>query len=146
MTDAKRAKQKARERAAAYRNANPEQVRVAKASYAAQNSANIVSKVSEWRRLNPDAHRIQSHNYRDKKRSTGRLSKGLAERLFKLQRGLCACCKRPLGNNYHMDHIMPLALGGENIDSNIQLLRQRCNNQKSAKHPIAFMQERGFLL
>jgi 5-methylcytosine-specific restriction endonuclease McrA len=52
----------------------------------------------------------------------------------------------PLGDNYHIDHIMPLALGGSNTDDNIQLLRQRCNNQKCAKHPVDFMQSRGFLL
>lgn len=56
------------------------------------------------------------------------------------------CCGLPLGDNYHIDHIMPLALGGSNTDDNIQLLRQRCNNQKCAKHPVDFMQSRGFLL
>jgi 5-methylcytosine-specific restriction endonuclease McrA len=51
-----------------------------------------------------------------------------------------------LGDNYHLDHIVPLAIGGTNTDDNIQLLRQKCNQQKSAKHPIDFMQSRGFLL
>lgn len=41
---------------------------------------------------------------------------------------------------------MPLALGGANEDWNIQLLRQRCNNQKKAKHPVDFMQSKGYLL
>lgn len=45
-----------------------------------------------------------------------------------------------------MDHIVPLALGGSNTDGNIQLLRATCNQQKHAKHPVVFMQERGFLL
>lgn len=73
-------------------------------------------------------------------------SKGLAERLFRLQRGKCACCKKPLGSDYHLDHIMPLALGGVNEDSNIQLLRAKCNMQKHTVHPVEFMQQRGFLL
>ena len=38
------------------------------------------------------------------------------------------------------------ALGGLNADSNMQLLRAECNLQKSAKHPVDFMQSRGFLL
>lgn len=46
----------------------------------------------------------------------------------------------------HLDHIVPVAMGGPNIDENIQLLRQRCNNQKHSKHPVDFMQQRGFLL
>lgn len=35
---------------------------------------------------------------------------------------------------------------GTNTDDNIQLLRKLCNLQKSAKHPVDFMQQRGFLL
>ena len=76
----------------------------------------------------------------------GVLTNGLTAKLFVLQKGLCPCCAQPLGDNYHLDHIMPLALGGSNTDDNIQLLRQRCNRQKHAKHPIDFMQSRGFLL
>ena len=45
-----------------------------------------------------------------------------------------------------LDHIVPLALGGLNKDENIQLLRAVCNLNKGRKNPIAFMQERGFLL
>lgn len=139
-------KVRARERAAAWIAANPEQARTTKAAYSAKNSEKVVAGVAAWRKANPDAKRIQSHNYRDKKRASGKLSRGLALKLFKLQRGKCACCGEPLGANYHMDHIMPIALGGANVDANIQLLRQRCNNQKSAKHPVIFMQERGRLL
>jgi 5-methylcytosine-specific restriction endonuclease McrA len=74
------------------------------------------------------------------------LSKDISQKLFKIQNGLCACCRKPLGDNFHLDHIMPMALGGSNTDDNIQLLRSRCNQQKHAKHPVDFMQERGFLL
>jgi 5-methylcytosine-specific restriction endonuclease McrA len=95
----------------------------------------------------PEYNRLCAHNRRARLALTGgKLSKGLSAKLFKLQRGLCPCCQQPLGEDFHLDHIMPLALGGMNIDSNIQLLRKRCNHQKSAKHPIEFMQLRGFLL
>lgn len=42
--------------------------------------------------------------------------------------------------------IVPLALGGTNTDGNMQLLRSTCNQKKHAKHPVDFMQQRGFLL
>lgn len=91
--------------------------------------------------------RANRHAYRARKRDVGgKLTAGLAARLFKLQQGKCPCCGRPLGRDYHLDHILPLALGGPNEDWNIQLLRRRCNSQKHAKHPIDFMQQRGFLL
>lgn len=126
-------KEKRREYNAKWREANPEKVK---------------AKVAAWQAANPEARRIIRNNRRASKLDNGgKLSKGLSEKLFKLQRGKCACgCKQPLGDNYHLDHIMPLALGGANVDSNIQLLRQRCNLQKHAKHPVDFMQQRGFLL
>jgi len=116
------------------------------ASYAA-NRENRKKKGIVWRAANAEAIRIKNQNYQAKKRLNGGiLSKGLAAKLFNLQKGKCPCCKQPLGNNYHLDHIVPISLGGSNTDDNIQLLRQRCNNQKSAKDPIDFMQQRGFLL
>ena len=101
----------------------------------------------EWRECNPGAERLRKQNRRSRENGNGGvLSKGLAEKLFKLQKGLCVCCGKPLGKNYHLDHKMPLALGGENEDWNMQLLRARCNGQKAARHPIDFMQSRGFLI
>ena len=41
---------------------------------------------------------------------------------------------------------MPIALGGKNVDDNVQLLCAACNLSKQAKHPVDFMQQRGFLL
>lgn len=42
--------------------------------------------------------------------------------------------------------IVPLAKGGSDGPENIQLLCAPCNRRKSAKDPIVFMQENGFLL
>lgn len=128
---------------AAWRKANPEYMR----GYYAANPEKMKVIGETWRKANPESQRIREHNRRARKRvNGGKLSPDLSAKLYKLQRGKCPCCKKPLGDDYHMDHIVPIKLGGANIDSNIQLLRQRCNNQKSAKHPIAFMQSRGFLL
>lgn len=49
-------------------------------------------------------------------------------------------------NSYPVELFIPLWMGGANTDENMQLLRAVCNMQKSAKHPIDFMQSRGFLL
>lgn len=128
------------------REQNKDKIRLYKAKYAAANSAKIVAKVAAWRVANPNRKREQSHNYRARKRAGGKISMGLAERLYALQKGKCACCGKKLGKDYQMDHIMPLALGGDNADSNMQLLTTKCNLQKNAKHPVTFMQQRGFLL
>lgn len=129
-----------------WRAANPGKHRVAVANWAAKNPEKKKAIFAKWYFANPEASRIHSHNRRARA-SGGKLSPGLAEKLFKLQRGKCACgCKQPLGDNYHLDHRMPLSLGGANEDWNMQLLRSTCNQQKHAKHPVDFMQQKGFLL
>ena len=125
-------KEKHRDELAARRSADPEKSRAYNASY---------------RAAHPGRHRIYDQNKRVlRANAVGRLSVGLSEKLFRLQRGKCPCCAEPLGDDYHMDHKMPLALGGTNTDDNMQLLRAVCNMQKHAKHPVDFMQSRGFLL
>lgn len=132
---------------AEYRAANAERINALTRVWKAANPEKVKAWNKVWRDENPELMRIYCHNRRARERDVGgRLSTGLAERLYKIQKGLCACCKEPLGDDYHLDHIMPIALGGANTDDNIQLLRQRCNNQKSAKHPVDFMREKGFLL
>lgn len=127
--------------------ANPEKVKALKATYQAANPEKVNAQIKAWRKANPEAMRIICQNYRSRKRINGGiLSKNLSEKLFKLQKGKCPCCNQPLGDNYHLDHIVPIALGGSNTDDNIQLLRGTCNHQKHAKHPIDFMQSKGFLL
>ncbi|MHB1098443.1 MAG: HNH endonuclease [Burkholderiales bacterium] len=128
--------------------ANKDKENERSAKWIAKNQERQKANVAKWKSVNIEVVRVLNQNYRASKRATaGKLSKGLADKLFKLQRGKCACgCEQPLGNDYHMDHIMPLKLGGSNTDDNIQLLRQMCNNQKHAKHPIDFMQSRGFLI
>lgn len=165
--------EKAKSRDAAYRAANKEKIKSGFANWYAANSEKVKSRAakwaaanhdkctaikSAWKKANPekvqayaaanvDKKRIRHQNRRARTReSGGKLSIGLADKLFRLQRGKCACCGEPLGDDYHLDHIMPLALGGTNTDDNIQLLRSKCNLHKNAKHPVDFMQQRGFLL
>ena len=132
---------------AAWNAANPGKKKAITAKWNAYNPEKRKALKAKWDSDNPLAKRIHDQNREARKRENGgKLSKGLAERLFKLQRGKCACCGEPLGTDYHLDHIMPLALGGSNTDNNIQLLRSVCNLNKRSKHPIDFMQQRGFLL
>lgn len=141
-------KDKVKAASAAYHVVNRDKRNAAACAWAKANPGKARVASAVWAKANPEAIRTHAHNRRARKRDAeGRLSKGLSERLFKLQRGKCACCHADLTKvKQHMDHKMPLALGGANEDWNIQLLCQPCNNQKSAKHPIDFMQQRGFLL
>lgn len=132
----------------AWRAANPDKIRETSAVWHAANSERSKVVKAAWQEANPGARCIHDQNRRARKLEVGgKLSAGLAAKLFKLQSGKCACgCGQPLGEDYHRDHRMPLALGGTNTDDNMQLLNARCNLQKGAKHPIDYMQQKGFLL
>ena len=126
---------------------NPDSAKAMASAWYSANSERAKSTAAAWRADNPEKIRTYNRNRRARKREVGgRLSPGLASKLFKLQRGKCACCGQPLGNDYHLDHIIPMALCGTNTDDNMQLLRGSCNLKKGAKHPVEFMQQRGFLL
>lgn len=137
---------KVKQWAANFRARNKAKIAEADAKYYKKNAAAIRAKVLKWQKENPDLCRVRMQNRRARKVGAGQLSKDIAARLFVLQRGRCPCCQRPLGRGFHLDHIVPLAKGGLNVDENIQLLRRECNHHKSAKMPIEFMQSRGFLL
>ena len=99
-----------------------------------------------WRRNNVE---LCAKHRRDRRSrilcASGRHTISDIKNIYALQRGRCACCMKKL-NKYHVDHRMPLARGGSNDRLNLQLLCPECNLSKNAKHPIDFMQERGFLL
>ena len=140
-------KEKLRAKLALYRTANAEKLRAGWSRYYIENAETRRAYAARYSAANPDGRRRRQLAYRARKAAVGgNLSPGLSERLLTLQRGKCACCGKHLGKDYHLDHIMPLALGGSNTDDNIQLLRARCNLQKHAKHPVEFMRLRGLLL
>lgn len=127
--------------------ANKERILAKDKLYREANKEKVAARRKRWLLKNPDVIRINKQNRRERAKSAGgQLSKGLTEKLFQAQRGKCACCKLDLGDNYELDHVLPLALGGLNEDANMQLLRKACNRQKHAKHPVDFMQSRGYLL
>jgi len=109
--------------------------------YRINNKEKIAETTKAWRLKNPDIWRIYAHNRRFWKINNGGvLSKNIVSFLYKKQNGKCACCGELLNNDFHLDHILPLALGGKNSDDNVQLLTPICNLQKGAKHPLDFMQ------
>jgi hypothetical protein len=89
---------------------------------------------------------IREYRHLRRARGAGPIPKGTAQKLGGLQKWKCVVCKKAIQNKYEIDHIMPLALGGDNSAHNLQLLCVTCNRRKNAKHPIDFMQAQGYLL
>lgn len=97
-----------------------------------------------WAKKNPE--KVREKATRRNGRKLGRLEYGSIKRTGERQRWRCAICKTSVKRKYHVDHIMPLALGGEHCEKNIQILCPSCNVKKWATPPIEYMQKVGFLL
>ena len=157
---------------AKWRSANLEKIKSYSKMYYAKNRNSILERqktsessklyASVWRKNNKEkciqytklwqqnnkAKMIEKwKRHKAKRRAiSGTPSPRIIEKLMNSQRGLCACCGKKLANNFHLDHILPIALGGTSEDFNLQLLRAECNMKKGAKHPIEYMQSIGRLL
>lgn len=100
----------------------------------------------KYRAEHPGCRRVEKKNRKLKVRTSGRLSAGIVKMLLEKQKGKCVVCKVSIKDGFHIDHIIPIAKGGMNVDRNVQLLCPPCNLAKSDKHPVEFMQSNGFLL
>lgn len=161
-------KQEASEYAKAYYRKHSDKLKAKAAQRLADNreQINAIERArynpdEHWRKRNPDRHKaavkaylaenankraIYEANRRARRAEGGKLPSDTKETLFQLQRGRCAICTEKLNADCHLDHIQPLSKGGENTFLNVQLLCQPCNLAKNSKHPIDFMQSRGYLL
>jgi 5-methylcytosine-specific restriction endonuclease McrA len=100
-----------------------------------------------WRKLNPDAASAVFHAYRARKRSAeGKYTAEDIRAIHVMQKGKCAYCKSRLGGRYQVDHIRPLARGGSNLRTNLQLTCRSCNARKHAQDPIDYARQLGRLL
>lgn len=130
-----------------YCQANKVEIAKKKKAYNQANKVKIAARTKLYQQSNPEIFRRAKQKRRAIKRQAfGTISKGITEKLMALQRGKCAVCKASVKDKHHLDHIMPLSLGGTNEDSNIQILCPSCNCSKGAKHPQDFMNSRGFIL
>lgn len=157
-------KEQVRARHAAYVSADPEKNRARGAKYYYANLDKVKSKRAAYYDANKDAIQAVNKAYqattkgKEVSRQTDRTRRALKRNaegshtasdvrdLLILQKHKCACCKVGIKNNYHVDHVIALSVGGSNFKDNLQILCPYCNRSKNAKHPIDFMQSRGFLL
>lgn len=152
----------ARECARKYREADPQRHRDSSRKWAAANRDKVRENNSNWykankdwaaeqnrnwQKVNPEKRKVINQNRRAKVRASGgKLSSNIVQTLMALQKGKCACCGKSLKQGHHLDHIIPIALGGTNTDGNVQLLTPKCNLSKGAKHPVDYMRTKGKLI
>lgn len=125
-----------------YQKANRVQINAYVSAWRKKNIIHCRSLDAAWARKN----KAKRAEYRHNRRAAGEFSYSIVPELMKKQSGKCTVCRGLLTKFVEIDHIFPIALGGTNEKFNLQLLCRPCNRSKGAKHPIDFMQARGFLL
>jgi hypothetical protein len=111
-------------------------------------------RLNAWKEGNPEAFRRykkakRARHKARRKGAPGRYALENIQAIFEAQKGLCAyfrVCRTKLGDDYHIDHIMPIALGGTSDPGNIQLTCPDCNWAKNAQHPVDFATSIGLLI
>lgn len=139
--------EKEKARIARYRKENADRLREKQRERYELNGAVVRAASAKWAKANPEK-RAEFHRNRRalEKEASGRHTKEDVMRIYALQDGRCACCRKKVGSKYDVDHIRPLSKGGSNEPANLQILCPSCNRRKSDKDPIDFMQSRGLLL
>jgi hypothetical protein len=167
---AKKNAEKAKAKARAWYDANPDRARESRRAYAqgpkreellekkreynAAHSKERVARSKAWAEANRERYRenarIASHRRRARKlASPGTHTRSDIKRLLEFQREQCATCRVQLiktgKGKFHIDHIQPLARGGSNGAENLQLLCPTCNFRKRDKTPEEWAKENGRL-
>lgn len=112
-----------------------------------KNKEKVKSYSYDWRLKNPEKNKKSRRISESKRRAVeGNFNKNQLDELFKKQKYKCFNCLKSVRKKYHIDHIIPLYLGGTNWIENIQILCPKCNLSKGKDHPIDWAQKNGKLL
>lgn len=138
---------------ARYAVGNPEkkreQRRLSAARRYAEDPAKIKENIKKWRDANPESYRVIKRN-KKARRNSAEGHHTAAEILFLANKQKYRCanpvCFTSIKKKYHADHVMPLARGGSNWITNIQLLCPDCNQKKHTKDPFVWALRNGVLL
>jgi 5-methylcytosine-specific restriction endonuclease McrA len=129
-----------------YDASHPEIRRAACKRFRQKHPEYFKAKMAEWKAQNPTKNREYVANRRARTTgSGGRITARQINDLYGQQNGRCAGCRKNVGEDFHLDHVMPLALGGAHSIENAQILCARCNQSKHAKHPVKWAAEVGRL-
>jgi 5-methylcytosine-specific restriction endonuclease McrA len=132
---------------AEYREKNKAKISDGLKAWKAANINRVRENQRKWRKAHPAEMAARRSSEQGRRRgASGKHTASEVAALLGLQKGRCAVCRDKLNAKFHKDHIIPISAGGPNDIKNIQLLCPPCNLAKHSKHPIDFMQSRGFLL
>ena len=124
------------------RAAHPERIRELAREAARRRRAEhpelVLAAQRRWCAAHPELRRAAHRRRRSRElQLLGTVSPNIERVLLRRHSHTCAACRKEIGprGTWHLDHILPLALGGLHDDANLQILCVFCNLSKGAKHP-----------
>lgn len=122
-----------------YKDANRERVLEQCRQYYAANREKWSEYYRQYREENPEKLAAYSRNRKAREKGNG--SFHTAEDIqaqYARQKGKCFYCHKKVGEDYHVDHVVPLIKGGSNGPENLVVACPACNLSKHAKHPMDY--------
>ncbi len=122
-----------------WRKKNKPKVAAAKRKYEQRHPDYVARKykrIADWKRRNPS--RVQRWNHERRSRKAF----GVFQRWVKsvCPDNLCYWCGIEITEQTrHLDHIMPISLGGQAVTSNEVWTCKPCNLKKSKRHPLTWL-------
>jgi hypothetical protein len=89
----------------------------------------------KWAKNNPEMLKARNHKRRMLKASGPSDKSSIIQENLKKVPNKCYWCGKSLNKNWHMDHVIPLCLGGSHTSANIVKSCPTCNHSKGGKHP-----------
>lgn len=107
---------------------NAEKVRESsRKSYLRRRDAGVIRRAPET----PDQRRDKLARYKARKRNAPVVENVKRQVVFERDEGVCGICGEPVDpRNFHVDHVVALANGGEHSYRNVQVAHPRCNQSK----------------
>ena len=144
MVRSAEAMQRAAERTAVWRAANPERANAARDRWTEANKEHVRAYKAQWARDNRDRVRqtVQAGKHRRKAQMRSAPSEKFYDiDIFDRDQWICGLCSLPIDKSLQyphpmyrsLDHIIPLSRGGGHTRDNVQAAHLRCNKVKNGR-------------
>ena len=106
----------------------------------------VKERLRQYRRDNAEYFATHARNRRAVEKARGSHTDEDVAEILASQDGRCVYCRKQVGDDYHVDHVVPITKGGSNNKDNLQICCPSCNRHKSDRDPVEFAQEMGLLI
>ncbi len=121
-----------------YAKNNQPKIKAYRKKYYQNDKEFFKEKTKQWQLDNPEKRKASHSRCKANRRAMlSRVKNDLTANDIRIQHkeqnGKCHYCKIDVGLDYHVDHVIPIAKGGENTLSNIVIACPKCNLSKGVK-------------